>query len=262
MNTDLLITFKEYSTIKHERPYFYSVTSANQVLYYFGAEHKKDPEHPQFELLNVKWQDFLTKTRGGKAVVFYEEKVNEKNLTSLSQAIEQHGESGAIVYWANKEHVPCVRPEPTIKDEVEELLKNFSADEIFYFYIMRGIASWQRTALRKEFNEFIETNIKRYREDLSWENFDFSFETVKRTHRYIFGKELDLADTAFIAKIPNPIYDESNINNIARASSTIRNITILHNIENYWQEGYNVFVVYGASHAVMQERALKHVEKF
>ncbi len=257
MDKNLLISFKEYSAIKHERPYFYFVESFKRVLYYFGAEHKKDPAHPQFKFLQKEWQEFLHKTSGTKSVVIFEGSVNTNHQTTLEEAIEKYGESGAIVFFADQVHVPSVRPEPTIKDEVGKFLKDFSQDEIFYFYIIRGIASWQRAPVRKEFDEFVKLNIKRYQDELGWSDFDFSFETIKRIHGHIFGKEFDLDDKDFIAKIPNPMLNESKINEIARKSSTIRNIAILDCIEKYWLEGYNIFIVYGASHAVMQERAIK-----
>ena len=75
--------------------------------------------------MHEKWQGFLDKTRGKKSIVIYEGNVNKNNLISLDQAIEQHGESGAIVYWASKDQVSCLRPELTIADETRELLKDF-----------------------------------------------------------------------------------------------------------------------------------------
>ncbi|OHA79923.1 MAG: hypothetical protein A2747_01745 [Candidatus Yonathbacteria bacterium RIFCSPHIGHO2_01_FULL_44_41] len=257
MDKNLLISFKEYSAIKHKQPYFYTVESSDQVLYYFGAEHKKDPNHPQFERLQNDWNEFLQKTSGTKSIVVFECNVNITNEIMLKEAIEKYGESGAIVFWAEQAHIASVRPEPTIKDEAKVLLEDFSRDEIFYFYIIRGIVSWQRATVRKEFDEFIKLNIKRYEDVLGWSDFDFSFETVKKVHQQIFGREFNLDDKDFLIKIPNPTCDESRINEVARKSSMIRNIAILDCIENYWQEGYNIFVVYGASHAVMQEPVIK-----
>lgn len=257
------MSFEEYSIIlnKHERPYFYFIKSSDQFLYYFGSRHTHDPEHPQFELLQKEWQAFLqkAKTSKGKSIVIFEGNVNPKNLTTLTskEIIQKYGESGAIVSWANQEHVSCFRPEPTIEYEAEKLLKEFSKEEVFYFYIIRGIVTWQRTIIRKEFDEYIKANIKRYQDVFNWQNFDFSFDAVEKMHKQIFGKEFDLNDKEHIAKIPSPSFEMSKINEIARKSSTIRNIAILDCIEKYWLEGYNIFVVYGANHAVMQEQAIK-----
>jgi len=258
MNKKLLLSEEEHRAIgKYSIPYIYTIESDSQILYYFGSKHTYDPSHPQFNLLQKKWQEFLQKTSGAKSIVIFEGNVNLDSVTTLKEVIEKYGESGAIVFYANQAHVQSIRPEPTIKDEADILLKDFPRDEIFYFYMIRGIVSWQRAVMRKEFDEFIKLNIKYYKDVLGWLDFNFSFETIRKTHRQIFGKEFDLDNKDFITKIPSPIREESKINEIARMSSTIRNMAILDCVENYWQKEYNIFVVYGASHAVMQEQAIK-----
>lgn len=261
INIDLLLSNEEHlalpKEIKWKVPYLYSFERGGQILYYFGSKHTHDPVHPQFEFLHEKWQDFLEKTRGKKSIVIHEGIVNEKNLVSLERVIGQYGESGAIVFWANQEHIPFFRPEPTIEYEAEKLLKEFSKEEIFYFYIIRGIVTWQRTIIRKEFDEYVKANIKRYQDVFNWSNFDFSFDAVKKMHKQIFGKEFDLNDKEYIAKIPSPSFNDSRINEIARESATIRDIAIAEHIGKHWHEGYNIFIVYGANHARKQERAIK-----
>ena len=261
INTDLLLSDEEHlalpKEIRQKVPYLYSFECNGQILFYFGSKHVMDPKHPQFEFLHEKWQDFLQKTSGTKSIVIYEGVANINRQATLKEVIEKYGESGAIVYWANQEHLPCFRPEPTIEYEVEKLLKEFSKVEVFYFYIIRGIVTWQRTVIRKEFDEYIRVSIKHYQDVFNWSNFDFSFDTVKKMHKQIFGKEFDLNDKEYIAKIPSPSFEMSRINEIARRSSTIRDIAILEHIGKYWSEGYNIFIVYGSNHARKQERAIK-----
>lgn len=262
INTDLLLSNEEHlalpNDIKWKTPYLYSFEHDDQVLYYFGSKHVMDSKHPQFETLHEKWQDFLNKTRGKKTIVIYEGNVIEKNLASLGQAIEQHGESGAIVYWANKDCVPCFRPELTIVDETKELLKEFSRAEVFYFYMMRGIVTWQRKVSPEDFNEFIAKNIERYKKELDWTGFDFSFESaIAKAHKKIFGKEFSLEDKDFLLRTQSPSFKESHINKVSEKSCRIRDTSILKHIERCWNDGYNIFVVYGANHARIQERAIK-----
>jgi len=262
INTGLLLSDEEYralpNDIKWEVPYLYSFERKGRILCYFGSKHVMDPKHPQFEILREKWQDFLNKTKDKKSMVIYEGNVNEKNLISINQAIEQHGESGAIVYWANKDQVPCFRPELTIADETRELLKEFSREDIFYFYMMRGIATWQRKVTHEDFNDFITRNIQRYQKELNWSDFDFSFETaIVKIHKKIFGKEFSLEDKDFLIQIKNLSFSEPRINKVAKKSCEIRDISILEHIGKYWYEGYNIFVVYGSYHARIQEPAIK-----
>ncbi len=258
MNKKLLLSFEEYSAIDYEHPYFYSIESNEQILYYFGAEHTKDVSHLQFEILHAKWQDFLGKTKSKKRVVFFEGKLDSEQLITLEESIKKYGESGTIVFWANQSNVTSHRPEPDIKIEIEKLLTDFSKDEIFYFYIARAIGHWQHgMVMRKDFDEFINFNMERYRTVLDWQDFVFSFETFKRIHKQIFGEELDLNDKNLFRKITNPAMNRTVFNEIAKKSSTIRNIFILEQIEEKWKEGYSIFVVYGSGHAVMQEGVIK-----
>lgn len=266
INTDLLLSNEEHlalpTKIKWKTPYVYSFDSEGQILCYFSSKHVMNPKDSQFEILHKQWQEFLVKTKNKNSVVFYEGNVNTENLLSLDQAIEQYGESGAIVYWANEGNVPCFRPELTIADETKELLKDFSRKYIFYFYMMRGVATWQRKITQEDFSEFIELNIRRYQKELGWDDFDFSFKSaIANVHKEIFNKEFNLEDKDFLSKIPSPSFEESLINKISEKSSKIRDISILKHIEKYWNDGYNIFVVYGANHARVQERALADMVK-
>ncbi len=258
MDKKLLLSFEEYSAIDHEHPYFYSIELGEQILYYFGSEHSKDVSHPQFEILEVKWKDFLSKTKSKKRVVFFEGKLGSEQLITLENSIKKYGESGAVVFWANQSSVSSYRPEPNPKKEIEKLFDNFSKEEIFYFYIARAIGHWQRgMVMRKDFDEFIDFNMERYRSILGWQDFVFSFETFKRIHKQNFGNELDLNDKNLLGKITNPTIEGTVFNEIARKSSTIRNIFILDQIEEKWKEGFSIFIVYGSGHAVMQEGVIK-----
>lgn len=227
-------------------------------MFYFGSEHKKDPAHTQFVTLHEEWKKFLNKVQNKKSIVIYEGNVNENSLSSLEVSIEQFGESGAIVYWAREVNIPYFRPEPTIGDESKKLLEEYSKQEVVYFYMMRAIASWRRSSAPEGFNEYIKRIVQRNIKELGWPDFDFSFEsTVANTHKKIFDKEFDIEDKNFIMRVANPMYNLSNINEIARKSSQVRNVAILNCIEGCWEKGYSIFVVYGASHAVMQEHAIK-----
>ncbi|OJI08517.1 hypothetical protein BK005_00725 [bacterium CG10_37_50] len=262
INADLLLSNKEYlalpKEIKWQVPYLYSFERDGQFLYYFGAKHVMDPKHSQFKFLHEKFQDFLSKNRDKKSVVIYEGNVIKKNLTSLNKAIEQHGESGAIVYWADNDQVPYFRPELTIADETKRLLEEFSQEDIFYFYMMRGIATWLKKVTTEDFDEFVAQNIQRYQKELNWHDFDFSFESsIAKVHKKIFGKEFSLEDKDFIIRVQSSSFKESNINKVSEESCRIRDIAISEHIGRFWHEGYSVFIVYGSYHAKIQERAIK-----
>jgi len=261
MNKNLLLTQEEYNEfpdeIKNRFPYIFEIGKEHQILCYFGAKHLFDKSNEQFNILHEQWLKFL-QNQNAKKIVLREGNVAESQMSSLEEAIEKYGESGAIVFWAKEAGVLNIRPEPTIEYEATELLKNFTKEDLFYFYMIRGIVTWQKKTNREEFGVYIERNIKRYKEVLDWSDFSFSFEEIiPRMHKKIFNKEFTLDDKDFLMKIPSPTCHESYINDLSRKSLVIRDYSILDTIEKYWKEGYSIFVVYGLLHAKMEERAIR-----
>lgn len=257
MNKSLLMSFEEYSSKLHEVPYFYFIKRSKQSLYHFGAKHTRDPHHPQFNLLLEKWQNFLDATTQTKRIVFIEGRASVDQITTLEESINNRGETGAAIFLSIQEDIPFYRPEPETKDEVTELLKEFSRDDIFYFYVSRAVGSSLRVLSSENLTKTLELKIKQYQNELQWNDFDFSLKNFEKIHQKIFNKKIDFDDKDFFIKISNPRLSETKINIITKKTSTFRNNFILSQIEKYWVEGYSIFIVYGASHVVMQEPAIR-----
>jgi len=263
MNKKLLLSHEEYCNLPQiildKVPYAFSLQNNRQVFCYFGCNHTNDINHPQFNLLHDEWLIFLKTLHSKKTIVFYEGNVNEKHMSTWEESIKNFGESGAVVFLANKANIPIYRPEPTIEYESTELLKEYSKDELYCFYMIRGIVSWQRKTERTDFGYFIERNIKRYKDALMWKEFDFSFENITKIYKKIFNKDFTLDDKEFLRRAVAATYYVSSLNEISRQSIKIRDFFILENIGKYWKEGYNIFIVYGSLHAKMQERAIREM---
>ena len=225
-------------------------------MYFFGSNHTKDINNPQFKQLNDKWQEFLHETVGKKSVVFYEGNIKTDEEIPLEKFIEKYGESGVMVFWANQAKVKLIRPEMKEEESIIELLKFFSKEEVFYFYMIRAIGQWQRMKVRKNFDDFINFNLNRYKNLFNLSSFDFSFENFKKINGKILGKEFNLEDMS-LPRVSSPMFYDTKINEIARTLTTIRNVYMLNQIEKYWLDGYNIFIIFGGSHAVMQEAAIK-----
>ena len=74
----------------------------------------------------------------------------------------------------------------------------------------------------------------------------------------IFGRDFDMNDQKFFYDVINPTTTFSRINELSRfEDSGFRDLYILAQIEKVWNEGKSIFIVYGCSHAVMHERAVK-----
>jgi hypothetical protein len=155
-----------------------------------------------------------------------------------------------------------IPPDPGCRlNECTELLEAFSKDEIVYSHFARLVAQWHRyiDSARPNLDEYVSAKMnQRYRET-GWSEFDISLDQLRQLHRNIFGQEWDLLNKGFFEKITNPVLDGSRINLVIRESTLIRDKSAIRLIHKYWKEKKNLFVVYGASHAVMQEEAIRHI---
>jgi hypothetical protein len=241
-------------------PYYYEIDGTNQSLCYFGANHSRDISDVQFMKLEEYWELFVTNNEGVDKVVLVESRLR-KLWGDKETAVINDSEAGYITLLASKENVSILCPEPDRKMERDYLLQKYSKDQIQYYYFARIIHVWHRIPEpRESFEDFIKDKLYHLSND-DWAGYDFSLEHMKVIHKNIFSRDFDENDIDFIKSIVNPMTDKSIINNVARDCSVYRNIHIVYKIIELWNENKSIFVVFGLSHAVLQEPALKHLLK-
>lgn len=251
------MSYDQYSKIKHETPYFYIAKSTKQSIYYFGSSHSHDPNHPQFELLKAKWNEFLDETKGLKTVVLVEAHEMPEPEATLEKEIIKHGESGAGAYLAYKNKALLIFGEPQNDKIIVHLLQYFSKEEILFWYECQAIKFWQQHKKGRSIHEFLSNHTEKYRKLFKWPDLVISLELVNSIYKKLFNQELNIDDEELFSQITTPITVLSRINELSRSQSIYRNEQILVQIEKYWKEGSNIFVIYGAGHAVMQESAIR-----
>ncbi len=251
--------FDEYNKLdRHPVPYTYSIQKGDQFLYYFGANHSCDPNDPQYSILRTFWAEFLEKTKKQNCVVFVEGG-KRKVYNSELEALECGAEANFITYHANKEGIETFSPEPPEKYRFEELLKKFTKEEIIYYEFARMAYQWNRHITKKyTFREYLKRSLARDKENSGWSDFDFSIEHMITLQKQWFDKDFNENDANFFVSVINPTKTTSRINELSRYEDDVfRDAHILKQIEKFWNEGKNLFVVYGESHAVRHERAVK-----
>ena len=253
------MTVEEYNKTRHKTPYVFSLNSGKQFLFYFGCEHTRDSQNEQFSRIESFWSDFLNKTNKQNCLVFIESVPLPKITEGQEEIIKEYGERGFMVWLAEKEKIPLHHPEIPIGEEAEMLAKSFPEKLVIYFYFIRSVQSWIKGNALDDFEAVLERAANACRQRISWEDVSCSVEDMKKIHGEIFGESLSLKNRKNIDRAPVPIYHDSVINEIARKSSYIRNVRVLEEIEKFWGEGKNLFILYGASHAVMQERAVRSI---
>ncbi len=233
-------------------PYMFKRKYQENLLYYFGESHKFDPEDEQWEKEKVFWSEFLQNTKGKKKIVFIEGgdwpvEINEK------ESIEKYGGMGLATHLANKEKIETFCPEPRQKEERIELLKFFTKEEIEYYYISRLIFQWQAQKDKVGFAKYVETFLAINKKESDWEDFEFTFENIKKIHKNIFGVEFNENDFDFFCNIDDPSKDFSIINKVSKKCGQIRDDFIVESIKKYLQNGYSIYLQFGGSHAERQE---------
>lgn len=254
-----LMSFDEYSKVDHSTPYSFKVDDGHQYLYYFGANHSHDPENKQYKVLRAFWIDFLEKTQGKNCLVLVEGGKREI-CDSEEEAIYRGSEASFVTYLASKENIETFSPEPSEKLKFEELAKHFGKEEIVFYHFARMAHQWNKIPelKRPDFYRYLGNSLSQEQKDSSWGNFDFSVEHMIRLQKEMFNREFDTHDEKFFYDVINPTTNFSKVNAISRFEDEgFRDSYILKEIEKFWNEGKNLFVIYGASHAIMHEPAIR-----
>lgn len=255
-----LMTNEEYKNAgKHPIPYTYSISKHNQHLYYFGANHSRDPQDKQFEELRKFWEEFLHKTSGENRAVLIEGGIRETR-ESEALAIHRDSEAGFISYLAREREIPIFSPEPTDEVEQETLLKKYSREELACYYFLQYAYQWSTypEGKRPDLAQYVTALLLKYLKGELWNTFDMSLDRMKGVYLSIFKKEFDIDDTDFLHKTISPTQHLSVTNSIARSrGEEVREPYILKEIEKSWNESKSLFIIYGASHAVIHEKAIR-----
>ncbi|OHA92681.1 MAG: hypothetical protein A2W51_02025 [Candidatus Zambryskibacteria bacterium RIFCSPHIGHO2_02_39_10] len=257
MNKNLLMSYSEYSKIKHETPYFYIIKVPEHIIYYFGSSHSHEPSHQEFGLLKEKWDEFINETKNSKSVVILETSQIPEQETTIEKAIIKYGESGAGAYLAYINNLPLILGEPENSQVIDYLLNDYSKAEVLFWYQCQAIKFWQKNKKGRSIDEFLLNQTGRYRKLLNWSDLVISFDLINEIYCKLFNKKLDINDENIFSELTSPTVIKSRINELSRSQSQFRNEYILGQVEKCWNDGYNIFIIYGAGHAVMQELAIK-----
>lgn len=255
------MTYEEYAHTQHQTPYLFSLKKNNQHIYYFGANHSRDPNDIQFPMLEQFWQNFLDVTGGKNCAVLVEGALRTIGTTKEACADE---EGCLITFLASEKDIPVFCPEPRKSYAVRKLLKQYPIEHIAYMEFAQANYSAHH---KKEvvpdidltkFAEFILNDFTCFFKQCFYDR-EFTLDMIKAVHRELFNTELDIDDKEFFYSICNPVLGSTAINKICRTNSILRDEHIIKHIESLYAQGKNIFVVYGASHAVMQEPAIKKI---
>lgn len=251
----LLMTYEDYLKASSSNTYYFKIEKEGKYLFYFGSNHSRNPEDDQYCQIQKYWEDFSKIVDKSDASVFVEGGARNVSGRNIEEIINSDAEAGFITYLA--EGYPVSSPEPSIKLLTDALLGRYTQEEIEYYYFARVVAQWGSIPSKPEFAEYIKPFLERDKEELQWNDFDFSLEQMKEIHTKLFKESFDENKTDFFLSISDPTNKSTVINCVSQDQGADRDAYIVNQILDEWEKGKSVFVVYGSTHAVIQEPALR-----
>lgn len=262
-----IMSGEEYAEVEHATPYIFTLESGGVGLHYFGTPHMSDPGSPLFNEIEVVFQEANPDVVFVEGIQEPEDKpaLNEhiKSVTR-KEAIELGGESVFTLKLAVDRGIEWRCPEPTDSALYEHLLaKGFSRDEIFAWEAFHILPQYHRQMKREGFGGYVGPFLRRFERVTGWEGFDYSYERAIGIGERIFGEGVDVENDPDASDRIDPIpWEEKKekqtvLNRISAASSAFRDRKIIEGIAEAKKTYKRIFIVYGASHAVMQEPALR-----
>lgn len=235
-------------------PYFFFLKKNNAVLFYLGIQHSWNPANQQFNFIKEKWEEFLKIAKNPLVVV---ESPGWKVYKTETEAILKGGEINFMAYLCHQKNIAISCFEPDRGSEMSSLSKQFSKEQIAYYYFARVVAQWHRLTQKPEINAYLLEFLQRDEKISGWNNFVFSIEQMGKINQQLFKTKLNFNDADFFKKIENPTREDNPLKNVVRASGKYRDQTIVDGIKNAWNKERDLFILYGKGHARNHEKTLR-----
>ncbi|HZH90434.1 MAG TPA: hypothetical protein VEX70_07385 [Pyrinomonadaceae bacterium] len=247
-----IMTYKEYGRIRHGRPYVLQLKSGAGELLYFGAGHVYRVEDPQIAEIERRFVEFRP------TVVLNESQTPPVEVTR-ELAVTRYGEPGLVSFLAARHNVPIKSLDPPRMQEIRYLLgtKRWTTEQVMMFYILRRVSENNKKTSPRPADELVQQALDATAKAPGFEGLPKTVAEFEASVRRLLPSVADWRTVKSTHFDPNPdlgLYT----NDVAYASSQYRDRYIVKLLADEVRgKGGRVFAVVGASHVVMQEKALK-----
>ncbi|MFH1178104.1 MAG: hypothetical protein V1711_00035 [bacterium] len=242
---------------KPDNPIPYSVTLralSGQTFSVVGVRHVHDPKDPLILYIQDSFNKFL-KILGPKIAII--EKRSKISANSLEEAVKTWGEAGATHWIATSESIHVTCPEPDSWDVTAELCKQFDPSDICYYEVGDAMSWHKRLHPELTAEENLERLLLNRVKHKDVYGFEPTVEWFMKKHESLFGNQ-SIDDESFWKATMNSKKSVNTVfGKILTARHNTRNQIIFDNIANLWNQGNNIFMVYGNSHITSLEPALR-----
>ncbi len=261
MKPSLLLPREKYAETEKNYghgPSTFEIQNNKQVLFYFGANHSRNPADLQYPVLREYWDRFLKATGGKERIVLVEGGLC-KLIEDEETAIINSSEGGLITLLAHKADVLVACPDIS-DDELIQRLPDSNKDEILLYWFLSWLNNFQKyTDPKPDFEKSAQVWCENQKPRKMWKGVEISLPRLKELYKKILSKDFDENEDP--NDLVNPNKTETTINKVACAQSDLRDANIASEIERYWNEGKSIFVVFGRGHLIIEKPALELVLK-
>ncbi len=244
-----LLSYKQYAKIQHDVPYVLEFKVGQGALLLFGCQHAFNPADPQIADIEKEWDRF-------KPDVAYNEGGNPPSAGTRKAAVERYAEPGLVRFLAAQHGVPVATFEPHEMDEIKELRKKYSDEQIKVFYILRGYLTFRQSKHEQTDDAFMtqQLSLPQWKE----KKLDHIVSTIAELQtacQQLFKGLKDwkqVSDDWF-----DPTKDGQYTNDLQNDSGMFRDRHIFQVLTQRAKRGDRVFAVIGASHVPAMEPALQ-----
>jgi len=226
-------------------------------LIFFGTNHVRDVTHPQFNQLTKLFREMkpeISFNEGGQ-IPF------DRFYPDMDSAIHAGGETGCLKFLSDQANIKMMNGDMEDKEEFAELLKSFPKDQVYlYMAVERFLNPYKQgrfpgITLQEAFDVKFINYLDKSDFPLTQEEKTFTY--LEEIYKHYLGADLKLENLIQIQEYY--LGDSSVFGNVGRATKDVRDQALLKKIDDALNKYDRVFVVFGASHRVAVEPALKQI---
>jgi hypothetical protein len=242
------MSWEEYARHSRTDPYILELSWAKGDLVYYGAFHKVDDDHPQFEDIEQRWNTFNPDYALCEG--------NEWPLAeSRCQAIRLYGEQGLLTYLAARDGIPVECIDPPIADQVNYLKNHFRPQQIKVYFVLRQAAVNRMLKKNSSRLRYVYSYLDNLGNIPGFRNSPTNLIEFEHTVSQMFP-EIDCW-----TKIPYSYFHDQEkggfLAKMHRMLNKYRDRIMIKKVVKALKKGKRVFAVVGRSHVVIQEASLR-----
>ena len=240
-----IMTPEEYGAVveAHARPYIVRHEAGTSAVLLFGAEHTRDPKHPQLDQLRNEWKKFRP------TVALVEGRLGFLFRWFMDPVVHL-GEGGLVYDLAKSDGIDTYSWDPPLEKEVAWVQQEFPPYRVALFYVLRPYFGAFRQGPVDDPESFVEEYRVQRTAYAGLENTLPSIAAIDSIWRKEFAGLKDWRETTDEYGWPG------YLNDIAKRSNSFRDEHFARVILDLVKKGHRVFAVAGSSHAVKLDSTL------